>query len=56
MLCATLANLHRDPKKRRRPYTPDEFMPKWAPKDPQTPEEQAAKLRSLTAALGGQVC
>jgi len=26
-LMALLASIHRDPKKRRRPYTPDEFNP-----------------------------
>ncbi len=28
MLAATMANLHRDPKKRRKPYRPEDFMPK----------------------------
>ena len=31
-IMALLANCHRDPKKRPRPYTPDEFMPRSRPR------------------------
>lgn len=29
MLMALLANVNRNPKKRRKPFKPDDFMPEW---------------------------
>jgi hypothetical protein len=56
MIAAMIAETNRDKKKRRKPYTPKEFMPEFdrpAPQ-PQTPEEQAAILRMWVQALGGE--
>ena len=36
LICAVLANIHRDPK-RSQPFTPDCFMPGYHKKETQTP-------------------
>lgn len=50
-LLAMLANIHRDPKKKRRPYTPVEFNPYHAPKrkrgHPVTVDRLAREIESL---------
>jgi hypothetical protein len=55
MIAAVIAETNRDKKKRRKPYTPQEFMPQFdrPPPKPQTPEEQAAILRMWVEVLGG---
>jgi len=46
MLCAVLANINRDPKRRSKAFEPKDFMPQWggppAPTRKQTPKEQWA--------------
>jgi len=32
IIASTIANVHRDSKKRRKPYTPQDFMPKFEQK------------------------
>ncbi|MER3438632.1 MAG: hypothetical protein C4346_14170 [Chloroflexota bacterium] len=46
MVASVIANVNRDPKRRRRPFEPREFMPERRRKkqETQTPEEQARIL------------
>lgn len=47
IVAATIANVNRDEKKRRKPYTPQDFIPEWDRQPEtktQTPEEQAHAL------------
>lgn len=48
-LKATLANIHRDRKRRRRPFTPNEFNPYRDPPAPPTPEQIAARQAAKEA-------
>lgn len=50
IVASTMANTARDPKKRKKPFEPEEFMPQFD-KEPQTLEEQKAHMETL-AALG----
>ena len=54
MIAATVANGYRDPKRRRKPYEPKDFMPKRGPLvvGEQTVEEQEAILRMFERLLG----
>jgi len=55
LICAVLANIHRDEKKRREPYQPSDFMPKSGEqKAPQTPEQMLRLVELWNAALGGK--
>ena len=50
MLMATLANVHRDPKKRRQPFTPADFIVDfWQQSATAQPESLASKFRQLTS-------
>ena len=54
LICSIVANTARDPKRRRKPFTPDDFMPhKQHPG--QTPEQIFAQVQLLNAAFGGNV-
>jgi hypothetical protein len=55
IVAATIANVHRDPKQRRDPYTANDFMPVWEPKpEPVTTwEDQLRMVELLNAAFGG---
>jgi len=44
---------NRDPKKRRRPFTPQDFMPRLRPDVPPSPETVKDKARLWNALLGG---
>jgi len=54
LVASTLANIHRD--SRRRPYTVQDFMPGWGREPPrrQTPEETVRMIEMLNAAFGGR--
>lgn len=40
MICATIANVRRDPKQKREPWKPEDFMPQRGPKvEPETPKK-----------------
>ena len=58
IVASTVANVNRDPDKRREPFSPHDFMPKWeeaeAEKPKQTWQEQLAFAEALNAAFGGQ--
>jgi len=64
MLMALLANINRDPEKRREPYTAEEFMPKFGEEYKQdgqgrqdgrgqTWEQQKELLKSMTGSRKG---
>jgi hypothetical protein len=68
LIASTIANANRDPKKRKEPFEPTEFMPKWGDGDAetrghgdtgtgrgQTVEQQAGMARMLQRALGGEI-
>jgi len=38
LICAVLANIHRDPK-RSQPFSPAEFLPGYQKKENQTPDQ-----------------
>lgn len=51
-VCAVIANCNRDTKKRKKPFTPDDFMPKE--KKVQTWQEQLTIVEMLNEALQGK--
>ena len=56
LISSTIANVNRDPKKRKKPYTPQDFMPQEAKeKKPMTVEESYQFLYAMTVAQGGEV-
>jgi len=54
IIASTIANVNRDQKKQRKPFTPKDFMPVWdrPPKQEQTPEEQRKIIEMWQAILG----
>lgn len=52
IVASTVANTARNPKRRRRPYRPREFMPNFRP--PMDWQEQLAFVQALNNALGGR--
>jgi len=55
IVAATVANANRDPKKQRKPYRPQDFMPQWDRQrsEEQTPEEQKRIIEMWHALLAG---
>jgi hypothetical protein len=64
MIVSAIANVNRDPKKQKRPYSPNDFMPKFDqnphPASPaaqgrgrQTPGQMLEIVKMLNAAFGG---
>lgn len=53
-ICALMANMNRDPKKRPKPYTEDEFMPKTVRERRQSPEQMLATVKALNRLYGGK--
>lgn len=58
LVAATVANTSRDPKKRKEPFTPEEFLLDWAPEpekaERQTWQEQLQIAEMLNVAYGGR--
>lgn len=52
LLCAVLANCHRDPKRRPKPYQVEDFMPE---KRPKTRAEHEARLRQFAHAMNARI-
>jgi hypothetical protein len=53
MIASTIANANRDPKKRKKPFAPQDFIPKHtSPPRAATPQELAEKLRAIKRAHG----
>lgn len=61
LIASTIANVNRDQKKRREPFGPGDFMPRWGDtpsedeRPVQTAEQQIAMARRLARALGGTI-
>lgn len=51
LVAAAVYNRHRDGKKERKPYRPEDFMPRLVEKA--EPEVLLEKIQHITAALGG---
>lgn len=55
LVCSIIAEVNRNPKKRHRPYTPSDFMPKKKKAKVQLTGEQMKKqLAMINIALGGE--
>ena len=55
-ICAMVANVNRDTKKRRKPYSEDDFISgAKGSNGTMTPEQMAEVLKGVTIALGGEV-
>lgn len=53
-ICAMIANANRDTKKRRKPYSEEEFMSGYEKKK-LTPDQFASMLRVITGCCGGEI-
>lgn len=54
IIASTIANVNRDPKKQKKPFTPQDFMPIWdkPKKQEQTVEEQKKIIEMWKSILG----
>jgi len=56
LICSVMANIWRDPKRKRTPFSPDEFMPETgAAKSIQTPQQIFNTVQMLNTIYGGEV-
>ncbi len=56
LICSVLANTVRDPKRKRTPYTPQDFMPgKKQLQSKQSAKQMLSTVKMWNAALGGTV-
>lgn len=55
MVVSAIFNVNRDPKKRKKPYTPEEILGEKEHSQEQTPEGLALQARKITGQLGGKV-
>ena len=56
LICCVLANINRDKKKKPKPFTVEDFMPKVVgKKEKQTPQQQFEVVKMLNQAFGGSV-
>lgn len=46
IIASTIANVHRDPKQRKKPYTAEEFMPKFERQE-KSPQSVAEKIKAV---------
>lgn len=54
IVASVTANANRDPKHRKRPYTPQDFMPTWDPPEPASVDNMIRMVEMMNAALGGE--
>jgi len=54
LVCSILAEANRNRKKRKKPYTPSDFMPKKK-KAKLTGEQMMEQIKAVNIALGGEV-
>ncbi len=56
IVASTFANANRDPKRQRRPFTPQDFMPRWnrPQREGQTAEEQRQIIEQWQATLSAR--
>ena len=56
LICTVLANINRNKKKKPKPFTVEDFMPKViGEKEKQTPQQQFEIVKMLNAAFGGAI-
>lgn len=49
---SVIANVNRDTKKRRKPFSPMDFIPKWGEEAPEkTPEQQMGFMKMMAEAM-----
>jgi len=57
LIASTIANVNRDPKRQRKQYSPEDYMPKFGRQPEPDPEEQSrrmlATVERLNKAFGG---
>jgi len=53
LICSVIAEVNRNRKKRKKPYTPKDFMPKEKRRR-MTGEQMAEQLKLINIALGGE--
>ena len=51
-LMALIANVHRDPKRRKTPWTPDDFLPRPGPRSAVTEETLRPRIDAAMSAFG----
>jgi len=54
IVASVIANVNRDPKKRRKPYSPEDFMPKPRQKERRTGTQMLKIVEMLNVAFGGR--
>jgi len=54
IIASTVANTARDTKRKPKPFTPAEFMPKFGKRKPKSAADLLALARMANAALGGK--
>ena len=52
MVCCLIAEVNRDHKRRAKPYTPEDFMPK--PRKVMGPKTMSNAVKSIAQMLGGE--
>ena len=52
-LMALIANVNRDPKRRKTPWTPDDFLPRRGPRPAPTQDDLRPRIDAAMAAFGG---
>jgi len=52
-LMALIANVNRDPKQRRTPWTPDDFLPRRGPAPETDQDDLRPRIDAAMAAFGG---
>ena len=54
-LLALIANVNRDPKRRRTPWTPDDFLPRRGPRAEPEQSNLRPRIDAAMAAIGGTI-
>ena len=55
LICSILAEINRDRKKRKKPFTPTDFMPKRRDDEKLTDEQMLNRVKMISKALGAEV-
>lgn len=54
IVASVTANANRDPKRRKRPYMPVDFMPTFERPEPASTENMIRMVEMMNAAMGGE--
>lgn len=55
LICAVLANIHRNPKRRHKAFVPQDFMPDKGKRKEQTPDEMLEVAKAISGGMGDPV-